>query len=488
MSDLQPVIGLEIHLQLKTKTKMFCACASGEQEASANSLICPVCTSQPGALPVINEKAVELGAKAALAINCNIEPYSIFARKNYFYPDLPKSYQISQFEKPLAQNGHIKIETPDGEKKIGIERAHLEEDAGKSLHAIGSKDLDYTLIDLNRAGIPLLEIVSAPDMNSPEEAYTYLAELKKTIQWLGVSNCDMEKGELRCDVNISLKPKEATELGKKVEIKNLNSFKAVKDSIFYEIARQTDIIKSGKIVLSDTRLWDDKEEETYSMRSKETANDYRYFPDPDLVSLKFSDEYASKIKNSLGELPQQKKTRFIEQYALNNYDANLLTANKNLSSYFEDCVKLGGEPKISANLIATELMGRLNADKLEIKDCPITPQYIAELAQLLKSGKISNTISKQVMDKIWEKPSSPKELIETSGMSQVSDENQIREWAKEALSKNPKAIEDFKNGNEKAIGPIMGMIMKKSKGKANPKITNSIIKALIQRLGDKSKS
>ncbi len=480
MSDLQTVIGLEIHLQLKTKTKMFCGCAVGKQNAKANSSICPVCTGQPGALPVINKKAVELGSKLALAINCNIEPYSIFARKNYFYPDLPKSYQLSQFEKPLALRGHLKIETSNGEKLIGINRAHLEEDAGKSIHAIGRKTLNHTLIDLNRAGVPLLEIVSEPDMNSPREAYTYLVELKKTIQWLGVSNCDMEKGELRCDVNISLKPGEAKELGTKVEIKNLNSFKAVKDSLVYEIARQTDIIKKGEAVLSDTRLWNDKEEKTFSMRSKEEANDYRYFPEPDLLALKYSDEYTLEIKNSLGELPHQKKTRFIEQYSLNNYDANLLTASKELSSYFEDCVKLGGDPKTSANLIATEVMGRLNAGKLEIKDCPLPAQYIAELAQLLKSEKISNTISKQVLDKIWEKPKSPKEIIEASGMSQVSDENQIRQWAKEALDKNPKAIEDFKSGNEKAIGPVMGMIMKKSKGKANPKLTSSIIKDLIQ--------
>ena len=480
MSDLQTVIGLEIHLQLKTKTKMFCACAAVETQAKANSSICPVCTGQPGALPVINKKAVELGVKAALAINCDIEPYSIFARKNYFYPDLPKSYQISQFEKPLARRGHIKIETPAGEKSIGVTRAHLEEDAGKSLHALGGKILDYSLIDLNRAGVPLLEIVSEPDINSPEEARAYLVELKKTIQWLGVSNCDMEKGELRCDVNVSLKSKEAAELGKKVEIKNLNSFKAVKDSLVYEIARQTDIIKKREIVLSDTRLWNDKEEKTYSMRSKEEANDYRYFPEPDLIALKCDEAYIAEIKNGLGELPHEKKAGFIKGYGLNNYDANLLTANKTLSSYFENCVKLGGDAKVSSNLIATEIMGRLNADKLEIKDCPIPPRYIAELAQLLKSGEISNTISKQVLDKIWEKPSSPKEMIETSGMSQVSDENQIREWAKEALNKNPKAIEDFKSGNEKAIGPIMGMIMKKSKGKANPKVASSIIKDLIQ--------
>jgi aspartyl-tRNA(Asn)/glutamyl-tRNA(Gln) amidotransferase subunit B len=479
MSDLQTVIGLEIHLQLKTETKMFCSCAANKPEEKANTSICPVCTSQPGALPVINKKAVELGAKAALAINCTIEPYSIFARKNYFYPDLPKSYQISQFEKPLALSGHIKIETSSGEKRIGISRAHLEEDAGKSIHSLGNKTLDYSLIDLNRAGVPLLEIVTEPDISSPEEAYTYLMELKKTIRWIGVSTCDMEKGELRCDVNVSLKTKEAKTLGTKVEIKNLNSFRAVKDSLTYEIKRQTDIINKGKIILSDTRLWNDKEEKTYSMRSKETANDYRYFPEPDLIPLKFSAEEALEIKNNLGELPQQKKARFIKQYALNSYDAALLTANKTLSSYFEECIKLGGDAKISANLIATEIMGRLNASKLKIKDCPIIPQYIAELTQLLKSGTISNTISKQVLDKIWEEPRSPKKLIESAGLNQVSNENQIREWAKEALIKNPKAIEDFKSGNKKAIGPIIAMIMKKSNGKANPKITNSIIKDLI---------
>ncbi|MEA3306416.1 MAG: Asp-tRNA(Asn)/Glu-tRNA(Gln) amidotransferase subunit GatB [Elusimicrobiota bacterium] len=480
MSDLLAVIGLEIHLQLKTKTKMFCSCTAKAARVKPNSSICPVCTSQPGALPVINKKAVELGLKAALALNCKAQPYSIFTRKNYFYPDLPKSYQISQFEKPLARKGHIKIEASSQEKRIRINRAHLEEDAGKSLHAIGNNNLDYTLIDLNRAGIPLLEIVSEPDINSPQEAYIYLTELKKIIQWLGVSNCDMEKGELRCDVNISLKQKEAKEPGVKVEIKNLNSFKAVKDSLNYEIARQTTIIKKGENIFSDTRLWNDKEEKTSSMRSKEVLNDYRYFPEPDLIALKCNKNYISKIKNSLGELPHQKKARFIRQYVLNNYDANFLTANKDLSAYFEDCVKLGGEPKISANLINTEIMGRLKNAKMKIKDCPLSPQYIAELAQLLKSGKISSAISKEVLDKIWEKPLSPKKIIETSGMIQISDKTQIHKWAKEAMHENPKALEDFKSGNEKAIGPIMAIIMKKSNGKANPKVASSIIKKLIQ--------
>ncbi len=479
MTEFEPVIGLEIHLQLKTKTKLFCSCAQESRNEKSNTNICPVCTGQPGALPVINKKAIELGTKAALTLNCAIPPYSIFARKNYFYPDLPKSYQISQFEKPLSENGFVEIETANGLKKIGITRAHLEEDAGKSLHAIGSKNLDYSLIDFNRSGVPLLEIVSEPDINSPEEAYTYLTELKKTMQWIEVSNCDMEKGELRCDVNISVKPKGQKELGKKVEIKNLNSFKAVKDSLVYEISRQIEMAKKGEIIETDTRLWNDKEEKTYSMRSKEMANDYRYFPEPDLVPLKFDKEYAQEIKNKIGELPNQQKNRFIKDFSLNNYDAGLLTANKNLSNYFEECVNAGGDPKISANLIATELMGRLNLAKIEISSSPIPPKHIMELSQLLKSDKISSKIAKQVMDKIWEKPTSPKELIEASGMNQVSDEDQIREWAKEALAQNPNAAEDLKNGNFKAIGPIMGMVMKKSKGKANPKITSSIIKELI---------
>jgi aspartyl-tRNA(Asn)/glutamyl-tRNA(Gln) amidotransferase subunit B len=480
--EFEPVIGLEVHVQLKTRTKMFCRCPVAGPDEPANTSICPVCTGQPGVLPVTNLRAVEIAVKAGLALNCKVNEYSIFARKNYFYPDLPKAYQISQYEKPVCENGNVEIDVENGTKLVRIKRAHLEEDAGKSLHAIESQELDYTLVDFNRCGIPLLEIVSEPDMNSPDEAYRYLVELKRMMQWIGVSSCDMEKGELRVDVNVSVMPKGTSELGRKVEIKNLNSFKAVKDAISYEISRQIDAIKKGEKISQDTRMWSEKEQRTVSMRSKEMAHDYRYFPEPDLVPLIFNDKFIDEIKKDIGELPQKRKNRFINEFNLSNYDAEVLTSSREVSDYFEKCIKSGGNPKISSNLIATELTGRLNTEKIEIKNSPITPKQIAEVSVYLKDGKISSKIAKEVMDKLWQEPAqSPKEIIESSSLLQISDEKQIEQWVKEAIKEKPQAAQDFRSGNEKALSSLVGLVMKKSKGKANPRLTNSLLKELLKK-------
>lgn len=482
MTEFEPVIGLEIHIRLKTKTKMFCPCPVIGLDEPANTSICPVCTGQPGVLPVINLKSVEIAVKAGLALNCKVNKYSIFARKNYFYPDLPKAYQISQYENPICENGSVEIDLENRTKLIRIKRAHLEEDAGKSLHAIGSRELDYTLVDFNRCGVPLLEIVSEPDMNSPDEAYKYLVELKKIMQWVGVSNCDMEKGELRVDVNVSVRPKETKELGQKVEIKNLNSFKAVREALTYEISRQIEMLKKREKIVQDTRLWNEREQKTVSMRSKEMVHDYRYFPDPDLVPLIFEDKFINEIKKDIRELPQKRKKRFISELNLSDYDAEVLTLTRDISDYFEKCVKSGGDPKISANLVTTELMGRLNAEKIEVKDSPISPEQIAEVSVYLKDGKISSKIAKEVMDKLWKEPSkSPKEIIESSGMFQISDEKQIEQWVKEAIREKPEAAEDFKKGNEKALSALIGLVMKKSKGKANPQLTHSVLNELLKK-------
>ena len=374
MTEFEPVIGLEIHAQLKTGTKMFCSCKTSVSEAPANTSICPVCTGQPGALPVPNMQAVRLGAAAGLALGCEVREISEFARKNYFYPDLPKAYQISQFDKPLCENGSVELDIKDDKggtytKIVRVHRAHLEEDAGKSVHALGSTQLDHTLLDFNRCGVPLLEIVSEPDMNSADEAYAYLTELKKLLQWVGVSNCDMEKGELRCDVNISLRPKGEAKLGRRVEIKNLNSFKAVKDAITHEISRQTAALNLGSIIAQDTRLWNEKEQKTVSMRSKELARDYRYFPEPDLAPLRIQAALKGELKDEMGELPKARKHRFISDYALSSYDAGVITGGKGLSAYFSACMaevrtlKLNVPAKSVLNLISSEFLARLNGLK-----------------------------------------------------------------------------------------------------------------------------
>ncbi|MDR1684157.1 MAG: Asp-tRNA(Asn)/Glu-tRNA(Gln) amidotransferase subunit GatB [Elusimicrobiota bacterium] len=473
--DFQSVIGLEIHVQLASASKMFCACPSGAKAAlPPNAALCPVCAGHPGALPVTNAQAVRLAVKAGLGLNAQINRTSVFARKNYFYPDLPKGYQITQDDKPICQGGYIEVQTEDGQsKKINITRAHLEEDAGKSMHEGAA-----SLVDLNRAGVPLLEIVSEPDMRSAAEAYNYLTGLKSIMQWLEVSNADMEKGELRVDVNLSLMPKGAAEFGTKVEIKNLNSFKAVKDAINYEITRQSGVLKEGGIILQETRLWNEDKNATEVMRSKETAREYRYFPEQDLPPLVLSAEFIEEVKAALPPLPAQKRAQYARDYNLSAYDAGVMTLNKDICAYFEAALKAGAQPKAAVNWIATDILGKLNAENKEITQSPLPPQGLAALIKAVESGKISTKIAKEVFTNAWQSGKSVEELLKNTG-GQISDEGQLEAWAKEAIADNPKAAAEFKAGNAKAIGALVGNVMKKSQGKANPAVLNKIINKLL---------
>lgn len=478
--DFESVIGLEIHVQLKTRSKMFCSCPAASEEAPANTAICPVCTGQPGALPTLNPAAVKTALKAAAALKCEIRRVSIFARKNYFYPDLPKAYQISQYDKPLAEDGSIEL--PSG-KIIRIKRAHLEEDAAKSLHAVGSKELDYTLVDFNRCGMPLLEIVSQPDMRGPQEAYDYLSELKKILRWVDASDCDMEKGQLRCDVNVSIRPAGEISLGQKVEIKNLNSFKAAKDAIAYETERQKELFLKKEKIEQDTRLWDEKEQKTFSMRSKEMAHDYRYFPEPDLPALEISQQEISQAAAEVGRLPGELRKAY-EKMGLSSKEAAALSENRGINSYFEKILSLKPENrtlKNAVNLIMGPVFARINEmkikeDELQLK-C-ISPENLLEAAKLMTGGEVSAAGAKQLVELCWDNSMKPAIAVEKHGLKQSSDTGEIEAWVKEAVAANKSAFEDFKKGNEKASGPIVGFVMKKSRGKANPQIVNEILRKL----------
>lgn len=471
----EPVIGLEIHLQLNTASKMFCSCKN-EVGAQPNTNICPLCTGQLGVLPVLNKQAVKLAIKAGLALKAKINEVSVFARKNYFYPDLPKGYQISQDLYPVISNGYIEVEDKEGNtKKIGITRAHLEEDAGKSMHGG-----DCSLIDLNRAGVPLLEIVSEPDMRSPQEAYNYLTNLKKMMAWLDISNCDMEKGELRVDVNLSLRPVGTEKFGTRIEIKNLNSFKAVKDALTYEIERQTKLLNGGGKVLQQTMLWDDAKGQTAVMRSKETAQEYRYFPEPDLPPLKITQAEIEEIKNTLPLLPNEQKKVYMDTLGLNAYDAGLVTQERATKDYFEAVLKEGVQAKAAVNWIFSDLAGKLKAANLEITQSPVKAADLAFLIKQIEGGKISSKIAKEVFIKAFDTKENIKKLLESSGASQVNDEAQLEEWAKAAIAGNPKAAAEVKAGNAKAIGALVGPVMKASKGKANPALLNKILNRLIK--------
>lgn len=478
--EFESVIGLEIHTQLKTQTKMFCSCKIVDSNSPANSSICPVCTAQPGALPKPNEKAIEMAIKIGHALNCSINKFSVFARKNYFYPDLPKGYQISQYELPICENGYIEISN----KKIRIKRAHLEEDAGKSLHAIGSEKLEHTLVDFNRCGVPLVEIVSEADMRTPDEAYEYLTELKKLLRWIDVSNCDMEKGELRCDVNVSIREKGTDKFGTKVEIKNLNSFKAVKDALNYEIKRQTEAKLKGENIEHETRLWDANKGITVVMRTKEMANDYRYFPDPDLPPLNIVEEKIENIKKSLGKLPYQIKKEYMLKFGVKEEDIETITSSKYLNSYFEKILSFTGEKetiKNSLNIINTQVLGYINQQKIDEADIETkapNPKFVFEIAKLLSANEVSSAGAKKLFEEAIKTNESPSILVEKLGLKQTNDLSEIEKFVKEAVELNKKAFEDFKNGNEKATGPIVGYVMKQSKGRANPKIVMDILKKL----------
>lgn len=478
-NNFESVIGLEVHVQLKTKTKLFCRCRNSFGEPP-NTNICPICCGHPGVLPVTNFKAIELLIKTALSLNCNIAEYSVFARKQYFYPDLPKNYQISQYELPLAYDGYIEI----SQKKIRIKRIHLEEDAGKLLHAIGSEELPFSLVDLNRTGIPLLEIVTQPDINSSYEAYEYLTALKKILQYLDVSDCDMEKGFLRCDANVSVRKKGEKTLGTKVEVKNMNSFKAIKEALDYEINRQIELITNEKPVIQETRLWNDILKITESMRTKEESHDYRYFPDPDLVPLIIEKQLIDQIRKEIPELPSQKKHRFIKEYKLTEYDVDVLTSQKDIADFFENTLQeinknspLTQEtPKIVCNWICNELLGILNEKKLTIKESPVSYANLAELILLILNNTISGKIAKDIFKEIFITSKSPIEVVNEKSLTQITDKDYISKICDEVINENKNVVEEFLAGKEKAIDAIIGKVMKKTKGKSNPKIVNELLR------------
>lgn len=471
--DYEVVIGLEVHAELSTKTKIFCSCPT-EFGGEPNTHCCPVCMALPGALPVLNEKVIEYAVRAGLATNCEIEQNSKNDRKNYFYPDLPKSYQISQFDKPLCKKGSIEIENEKGEKRvIGITRIHIEEDAGKLNH---DEFGGGSLVDLNRAGVPLIEIVSEPDMRSSREAENYLRKLKSILEYIEVSDCKMQEGSLRADVNVSVRKRGETKLGTRTEMKNMNSFRSIVRGIEYEIERQIDVLEEGGKVEQETLRWDDVSGRTFSMRDKEDAQDYRYFPDPDLVAIKLSEEYIENIKNNLPELPESRKKRYLEEYKLTEKEADGLTASKYLSNLFEEAVKISNNPKAVCNWIMSDISRILNERELEPSDIKFSGADLAELISLIENGTISSAIAKKVLDKMFDEAKKPENIIKENGWIQISDEGAIKEVVIKILEANPQSVADYKAGKEKALGFLVGQAMKETKGKANPQMLNQMFK------------
>jgi aspartyl-tRNA(Asn)/glutamyl-tRNA(Gln) amidotransferase subunit B len=477
-AKFEPVIGLEVHVQLLTASKIFCSCST-RFGAPPNANVCPVCLGTPGALPVLNQKAVEFAALAAMALNCRINQTSIFARKNYFYPDLPKGYQISQYDKPLAEHGFIDLGLggKSGEwKRIGITRVHLEEDAGKSLHE-GFADADEkTAIDLNRAGVPLIEIVSDPDIAAPDQAYEYLTRLKEIILYTGVSDCNMEEGSLRCDANVSVRPRGQKEFGTKTEIKNVNSFRFIREALEYEIRRQIEVIESGGKITQETRLYNANEGKTYGMRSKEQAHDYRYFPEPDLLPLVVDEKWRSEIARALPELPQARRTRMVTEYGITEYDAQVLTFSQALADQFERAARAAKNPKRVANLVQGELMGRLKAKGIEIEQSPISMRGIAASADLVEAGTISGKMLKDLYDLSFERGKDFPAVYEDEGRPQQStDTSALEKIIDEVLAANPRQLEQYRAGKKTMLGFFVGQVMKASKGQASPQIVNELL-------------
>ena len=468
--DYEVVMGLEVHAELSTKTKIFCNCPTAFG-AEPNTQICPICTAMPGTLPVLNEKVVEYAVKAGLATNCEISGNCKNDRKNYFYPDLPKAYQISQYDKPLCEHGYIEIETSNGNKKIGITRIHIEEDAGKLNHDdIGGG----TLVDLNRAGVPLIEIVSEPDLRTIEEVDAYLKKLKSILEYIEVSDCKMQEGSFRADVNVSIRKKGETKLGTRTEMKNMNSFRSISRAVEYEIQRQVAVVDNGGTITQETLRWDEVSGKTFSMRDKEDAQDYRYFPEPDLVAIKLSDEYIENIRNSLPELPESRKKRYLEEYKLSEKDANIITSSKYLSDLFEKASKVCGNYKAVNNWIISDISRILNETEMEPIEIPFDANQLGKLVMLIDKGTISSSIGKKVLVELFENPRDPEKVIQEKGWVQISDENAIKEIVLKILDANPQSISDYKGGKDRALGFLVGQAMKETKGKANPQMLNKM--------------
>ncbi len=476
--EYEVVIGLEVHAQLLTDTKIFCGCSNKFGE-TPNENTCPVCTGQPGSLPVLNKKVVEFAIKAGLATNSYINKRSIFARKNYFYPDLPKGYQISQYELPICENGKIKIEVNGEEKEIGITRIHMEEDAGKLSHEGIDKNSSY--VDFNRTGTPLIEIVSEPDIRSPEEAAEYLKQLRNIVVYLGICDGNMEEGSFRCDANISLRPKGSEKFGTKTELKNMNSFRNVQRALEYEIKRQKEVLEEGGTIIQETRLWNAEKGITESMRSKEEAHDYRYFPDPDLLPLVIDDNWIENLRKEIPELPYQKEKRFINEYKISKEDADVLVSSKVLADFFEKTVKLCNEPVLANNWIRVELLGSLNYDGKTINECQLNPEHIAELIKLIKNGTISGKIAKSVFREMYSSLKMPEIIVKEKGLVQISDESQLKEIIAGIIEKSQSQVEQYKSGKTKVFGFFVGQVMKATKGQANPQVVNKILKEMLDK-------
>ncbi|WP_182188447.1 Asp-tRNA(Asn)/Glu-tRNA(Gln) amidotransferase subunit GatB [Pectinatus frisingensis] len=477
----EAVIGLEIHSELKTKTKIFCGCAT-TFGAEQNTHVCPVCLGLPGVLPVVNKKVVEFALKAGLALNCTINKFSKFDRKNYYYPDLPKNFQTSQFDLPIAEHGYVDIEVNDTTKRIRITRIHMEEDAGKLVHAGDTiKDSASSNVDYNRTGVPLIEIVSEPDMRTAEEARAYMEKVKSILEYIDVSNCKMEEGNLRADVNVSLRPTGSETLGTKAEMKNLNSFRMVENALEYEIERQEEILEDGGHVIQETRTWDDNKGITLSMRTKEKAQDYRYMPEPDLVPIITTDEQIAAIKKTLPELPDARRDRLIDDCGLSSYDAGVITNSREMAEYFDAVIKQNVDAKLAANWIMGDLAKNLNAAGKTIAESPVSAKNLAKMIKLIQNNTISSKIAKKVFDEMWQSDNDPELIVKEKGLVQITDTDAIEKIVDEVLLGNPKPVADYKGGNTKSIGFLVGQVMKASRGKANPAMVNKLLKEKLSQ-------
>ena len=473
-SDYEAVIGLEIHAQLFTETKIF-ATASTKFGEGDNDQVTALCAGMPGTLPVLNKHAVDLAIKTGIALNCKVNSQSVFSRKQYFYPDLPKGYQISQYDKPVCSNGYVEFYVGEKLHRVKIERAHLEEDAGKSMH-----HGEYTLVNLNRAGIPLLEIVSAPDLRSSIEAAEYVKAIRQILRYIEVCDGNLEEGSMRCDCNVSVRKKGDPKLGTRTELKNINSFKFIEKAIDYEIQRQIDCVEAGEKIVQETRLYDSTKNKTFSMRSKEEAQDYRYFPDPDLLPLMIGEEWIEQTRKSLPELPFARAKRFVEVYGIPEYDASVLTQERNMAEYYEDVVKVSGNAKMASNWVMSELMRELKDNKVEIENSPMTSQNLGQLVRLIESGKISGKIAKQVFSEMWISKASPEDIIKKLGLEQINDESAIIKIIEDVMAQNADQVAQYRSGKDKVFGFFVGQVMKLSKGQANPDAVNRLLKEKLK--------